>query len=329
MKPVSRKQQIRDLLQKEKRALSIEELTSFLKIPQEKVRQSLTTFDTDIVRVGYKLFDLSNRVFQGKMFRYTPTPREYECNVMIADEDINLFLTGWKNCWKTIILIDEQNHEYRLNRFQSTKKVPYCHYSSTGKLFERLHLEHGDDLIFTCRDLTTNTFLVKKEKRIERNILEIDIRNKRLCDLVYDILLHAYSHYESSLFLVRKYLFIYQYFSDPPPDNLRRVISADSRFVITPKDNVFSWSGMPMRGNEMVVGLKKYYLVTEKKEYIPVNIMSDDEFGGKVAYCCGCNERLIWEKDSGWRHTVDDAEWVDAYVPKEFFIKEKTITQIH
>jgi len=325
MKPKSRKQMIIELLNEKGRAVSIEELSDNLNLPQNKIRQSLSTFERDIVRVGHKLFDLPNRTLQGKIFRYSPTQPEYEKSVLIADEDIFSFLTGCRDYWNPINLIDSLNRTYQLSRAKPTRHIQFYHYRGATKLFKNLALEKGDDLLFTCLDLSTNTFLVTHQKRAQRKTLEITVRNRQLCDTVYDILLHAYCHYEDSLFLIRKYLFIYSHFTDPPPDNLRIALSSDARFLITPRDKMLSWSGYPFTHREMTVGLKKYFLKNDTNEYIPVFIDTDDECGGKVAHCTECDERLVWKPDTGWRHTVDDVGWVDTYVPKEFFKKENSL----
>jgi hypothetical protein len=256
------------------------------------------------------------------MFRYTSTPFEFERKILNAHEDLSYFLTGWRDHFATIHLIDPQKKSYELRSVRPNKKIPFFHYSETGRLFTNLKAEPCDDILFTCLDLPTHTFLVTREKASYRKTLEISFRNCALCDMIYDILLPSYNHYEDSLFIIRKYLFLYPYFTDPPPDHLRKAISSDLRFLITPRDMIYSPSGYPMDYFDMTIGLKKYFLKNEKNEYIPVFIDTDEKFGGKVGYCAHCDERLIWEKDSGWRHCVDEMEWVDAYIPKEFFSKE-------
>ncbi len=317
---ISRRQLIKNALGKHGSAMNIDDIADVIGLPVSKVRQSLTTFDTEIVRTGYKLFDLLPRTHNYKMFRYTPTTLEYKKSVLFAEEDLLYFLAVFRNYQAIIRLIDSGNKTYCLHRTKANKHVPFAHYSDVGKLFAHLKMKAGDDLIFMCQNITTNTFLVRKERREDRDNIQIAMRNVHLADMVADILLHSPNHYEMDLFLVRKYLFVYPYFSDPPPDSLRQVTASDSRFIMTPRDKLLSWNGRTvLSGDELVVGLKKYYFHSPNGIYSPVFIQTDDEFGGKIAYCTHCEERLIWEREIGFRHLHNESEWIDAYVPKEFY----------
>ncbi|MEK7577853.1 MAG: hypothetical protein AAB492_04555 [Patescibacteria group bacterium] len=317
--PISRKQRIVKYLEENDSSQNIDAIAKGTGIPVDKIRQTLTTFEKDVVRVGHKQFDLLTRVHKGKVFRYTPTGEEYSTGTLHAEEDLHYFLTAFRDYWPDITFLDPNGRNYLLHQVKSNKHVPFAHYSGIEQLFSRLDMQIGDDLLITCQSIETYIFLVRKERAKDRDTLQIAVRNQRLADMVADILLHAISHDEADMFLIRKYLFIYPYFTDPPPDSLRRAIASDPRFIMTPRDRMTSWTGYPMTGDRWVIGLKKYYLHSLDGTYIPVVIEADEEYGGKVAYCTHCNERLIWDQQTGWRHTKDDLEWTDAYVPKEFF----------
>lgn len=326
---ISRKQRIVSFLKEHGGSQNIDDIAKGIGTPVDKVRQTLTTFEKDVVRVGYKQFDLLTRVHKGKIFRYTPTAEEYTSGTLRADEDLHFFLTAFREYWPDITFLDPNGRTYSLHQVKANKHVPVAHYSGIEQLFSRLDMQEGDDLLITCQNVETYTFHVRKERATDRDTLQIAVRNTQLADMVADILLHTLSHDETDMFLIRKYLFIYPHFSYPPPDSLRLAIATDPRFIMTPRDHMLSWTGYPMSGARWAIGLKKYYLRSPEGVYIPVVIQTDEEYGGKVAYCTQCNERLIWEKQTGWRHTKDDLEWSDAYVPKEFFLYSDVKKVIH
>ena len=74
--PPSRRQIIKKLIEEKNKALTIDELIEYTGIPKDKIRQTLTTYDTTIVRVGPQTYDTVERVYPGKTFRYTPQKNE-------------------------------------------------------------------------------------------------------------------------------------------------------------------------------------------------------------------------------------------------------------
>lgn len=317
---ISRRQQIKNSLEERGSAMNIDEIARIIRLPVHKIRETLTTFDTEIVRTGYKQYDLLPRTHTGKLFRYTPSHLELKTGTLMAEEDLLYFLTAFRDYQADIKLITTDKKSFVFHRVNANKHMPYSHYSEAKNLYSYLQLKPGDDLIFTCLDILNHSFQVQKEQNKDRDNRQIEKRGKDLADMLVDILSHSYTHYEMDLFLVRKYLFIYPYFSYPPPDSLRNIVTADSRFITTIKDRLLSWNGMTLlTGDDLVVGLKKYDLHSKDGLYIPVNIQHDDEFGGKVAYCTQCSERLIWEPKHGFRHLYSESEWIEAYLPTEFY----------
>jgi len=79
---------------------------------------------------------------------------------------------------------------------------------------------------------------------------------------------------------------------------------------------MLSWTGRQLT-YELSVGLRKYYYLNEESQYVLATVLSDEY--GRYGFCTLCDQRLIWEKDTGWRHPKDEAEWADSYLTKEFF----------
>ncbi len=121
------------------------------------------------------------------------------------------------------------------------------------------------------------------------------------------------------MFLIRKYLFVYPYNNPISPDHLTKAIWNDKRFLISIRDKMLSWTGSILT-HDLVVGLSKYYYLNEKGEYALVSVLSDEY--GRYGFCTLCDQRLIWEKNSGWRHSENENEW-DNYLTKEFFNIDK------
>lgn len=319
MESISRKQQIKKILEDQGKALIIEELKKYSGIPALKIRQTLTTFEHDIVRVSSKVWDLAERVYKGKTFRYTPGKEEIEKGKLKAEADLLLFLTACKDFGTDIILIDK-NGTYFLKRNKTSRfnlfsgKVSY--YRGLVKWYRKNKFEIGDDIIFTCLNLKEHKFSIQHQKKKDRDEFLITIKNKKLADLIFDILVHTLDKYDMDMFLFRKYLYLYP-FNDPvPPDHLEKALFKDKRFLLSTRDKMLSWTGHPLEF-EFTIGLRKYYFQNEKKEFMPVFI-DEDEFG-KFGFCVQCEHRLIWEKDCGWRRPNNDSEEIEAHIPKEFF----------
>jgi len=314
--PLSRRQIIKKLIEEKNKALTIDELIKFTGIPKEKIRQTLTIYDKTIVRVGPQTYDIVERVYPGKTFRYTPQKKEVEKGVLLAEEDVSLFLIGVYDYGAKIILIDENKNQYPLRTCKSSKNIPFLYYRGLEKWYKRIGFEYGDDILFTCLDFNQKKYKIVHQKKKNRDEFVIKIKNKKLADLVYSILSYTMSKYELDMFLVRKYLFVYP-FNDPvPPDHLTKAIWNDKRFLISTRDKMLSSTGHPLTHN-LEIGLRKYYYLNEKGEYALATVLSDEY--GRYGFCTLCEQRLIWEKGTGWRHPKDEAEWDDSYLTKEFF----------
>lgn len=307
METLTRKEQIKKVLEEKGRALTIDELVQFTGIPKNKLRQSLTTWEYKIVRVGHQIYDLTERVYPGKTFRYTPQKEEIEKGILSSDEDVNLFLTAAYDYNAKINLIDDKDKQY-FSANQSLKKW-----------YKKYSFEYGDDILFTCLDFKQKTFKITHQKRKDRDEFMIKVKNKKLADQVYDILVHTIPKYENYLFLVRKYLFIFP-FNDPlPPDHLKKALWNDKRFLISTRDKMLSWTGKRLTF-DFDIGLKKYYFQNEKGEYVLVEVLNDE--CGKYGFCTLCGERLKWSKEKGWEH-IPEIDWAGAYLDNEFFKQGK------
>ncbi len=237
--------------------LTVNELSLFTGIPIRKIRNRLTTWEYDIIRVCDNTYDLAARVYPGKTFRYTPTAHEIEKGIIRGDDDLCLFLNAASNRNNSITLVDKNEKLHILSYHTSTKH----HYSYLGIIsqwYKTYMFEDGDDILFTCLDLTTHRFLISREKKSDRDEFIIKIKNRKLADIVFNIINHTISKYESDLFLFRKYLYIYKYNEPIPPDQLVKALANDKRFLISSRDKMLSWTGYRIY-DWLTVGLKKYY----------------------------------------------------------------------
>lgn len=313
--PPGRRQTIKKLIEEKNKALTIDELIKYTGIKKDKIRQTLTTYDTAIVRVGAETYDTIERVYPGKTFRYSPQKIEVEKGVLLADEDIYLFLVAVFDYDSKIILIDENNNQYPLKSCRSSKYIPFSYYRRLEKWYKEVGFEYGDDILFTCLDFNQKKYKIVRQKKKDRDEFVIKIKNKKLADLVFSILSYTLPKYEHDMFLVRKYLFVYPYNEPIPPDSLVKAIWNDKRFLISTRDKMLSMSGYPMT-HGLDIGLRKYYYLNDKSKYALVTVLSD-EFG-RYGFCTLCDQRLHWEKATGWRHPENENDWVD-YLTKDFF----------
>ena len=313
--PPGRRQTIKKLIEEKNKALNIDELIKYTGIKKDKIRQTLTTYDTAIVRVGKETYDTIERIYPGKTFRYTPEKIEVEKGVLLADEDMYLFLVAVFDYDSKIILIDENNNQYPLKSCRSSKYIPFSYYRGLEKWYKEVGFEFSDDILFTCLDFSQKKYKIIRQKKKDRDEFVIKIKNKKLADLVFSILVHTIPKYEHDMFLVRKYLFVYPYNDPIPPDSLVKAIWDDKRFLISTRDKMLSWSGTLLT-HTLDIGLRKYYYLNEKEEFALATVLSD-EFG-RYGFCTLCDQRLHWEKVTGWRHPENENDWVD-YLTKEFF----------
>lgn len=312
----SNKQLLQKVLEESGAALTVSELSKRIGIPITKIRQTLTTWEKDIVRVNSQTYDLVWRVYPGKTFRHTPQAIEIENGILSTETDIFYYLITSFDYKSKITLYDEENIAYPLSDRKQLKTFKSDYLTGLVKWFKKYHFEIGDDILFTCIDIKTHAFKVQRQIKQDRDEFIITVKNKKLADLVYDIINHTPVKQEGDMFLIRKYLYVYP-FNDPvPPDNLVNILVNDKRFLISTIDKMYSWTGHRI-DDFLTVGLRKYYLYNDKNSWIPV-IIDQDEFG-KYGYCTHCNERVIWESGTGWRHTKSDLEYAESYIPKEFF----------
>ncbi|MCL4374647.1 hypothetical protein M1523_02170 [Patescibacteria group bacterium] len=324
--PPGRRQIIKKLIEEKNRSLTIDELVKFTGIPKAKIRQTLTTYDTTIVRVGKERFDTVERIYSGRIFRYTPQKNEIQKGLLFAEEDLHLFLTAARDYWSDITLIDNFNNQYLLKKHKARSKIPFSYYRGLAPWYKKVGFQDNDDILFTCLDFNQKKFKIVHQKQQDRDEFIIKVKNKKLADLVYSILSYTIPKYELDTFLIRKYLFVFPYNEPDPPDHLTKAIWNDKRFLISTRDKMLSWSGYPLN-HDLEIGIKKYYYQNERGEYYPVCILSDEY--GRYGFCDHCEQRLIWEKNTGWRHPVNEAEWSESYLTKEFFNLDKNIYKLN
>ncbi len=303
-------------LEKKGKAMTIDQLQKKIGIIVPKLRQVLTPYSIDVVRVGDKTFDLSYRIYHGKAFRYTPTKQEIEKGFISAEDDLYLFLTACFDYSAIITFIDESGTKHILSKSKSVKEFPYRVYTGFKSWYQKNDFHLGDDIFFTCLDWREHMFSFKRQKKQNRDEFVIAVRNRKLAAMVFDILNHSVSKYEADLFLVRKYLFIYPFNNPVPPDQLEKVLRKDKRFLISRFDKMLSWTGH-LIDDWLTIGLRKYYYQNDRGEWVPVSIISDEY--GRYGFCNLCSERMKWSKDKGWQHLENELDSVDAYLDKSFF----------
>lgn len=111
----SNKQLLQKVLEESGTALTVSELSKRKGIPITKVRQTLTTWEKDIVRVGSQTYDLVWRVYPGKTFRHTPQQIEIDKGSLSAETDIFYYLIASFDYKAKITLYDEDNIPYPYN----------------------------------------------------------------------------------------------------------------------------------------------------------------------------------------------------------------------
>lgn len=318
--PPGRKQIIKKFIEEKNKSLTIDELVKYTGIPKVKIRQTLTSYDTTIVRIGPQIYDIVERIYPGKTFRYTPQKIEVQKSLLSAEEDLHLFLTAAHDYWSDITLIDDFNNRYLLKRNKAATKRSFSYYRGLAQWYKKVGFEYGDDILFTCLNFNEKQFKIVHQKKKDRDEFIIKIKNRKLADLVYKILSYTILKYELDMFLVRKYLFVYPYNDPIPPDYLTKAIWNDKRFLISTRDKMLSSTGYLLT-HDLEIGLRKYYYLNEKSEYALVSVLSDEY--GRYGFCSLCEQRLIWEKGTGWRHLKNEAEWSESYLSKEFFDLDK------
>ncbi len=320
--PPGRRQIIKKLIEEKNRPLTIDELVKFTGIPKIKIRQTLTTYDTTIVRTGPKTYDTVERIYPGRTFRYTPRKNEVQKGWLFAEEDLHLFLTAPRDYWTDITLIDVSGNRYLLKKHKAASKRTYSYYRGLAQWYRKVGFKSEDDVLFTCLDFKQKLYKIVHQKKEDRNEFIIKVKNRKLSNLVYKILSYTIPKYELDMFLIRKYLFVFPYNDPVPPDYLTKAIWNDKRFLISTRDKMLSWSGHLLT-NDLEIGIRKYYYKNERCEYYPVSILSDEY--GRYGFCEHCEQRLIWENESGWRHPIDEEEWSESYLSKDFFDLDKDI----
>ena len=134
-----------------------------------------------------------------------------------------------------------------------------------------------------------------------------------LADAAYSALNYEFTRYCSDMFMIRNYFFLINPRTHPNPMN--EALVYDPRFVNNFSHQLVSWTDYLIDRSHPVHGQRKYYYLHQSGAYVPVQILTDYEFGEKFGVCSLCNARMIWELWCGWRHCKDDLEWVN----KDFF----------
>jgi len=296
--------------------MTLEELAMSIGVTPAKLRSTLTNFDSHIVRVGNKLFDLGDRTYKGRTFRYTPTEREIKIGAIENHQDITYLLDGFRGFWNDIHLTDSNDNTATLIREKGKNRK---YYRGLLPLLKNNPTKQGDDWLFTCQDLSTHTYSFRVQKRSDRDEVKIKKNNKKLADMVYSILSHAFTRTDTDMFLIRKYAFLFDGFNDHAPDSIANAIKSDHRFLHTFRDILCGWTGKPFHDSDVLtVAIKKYYYLADDSTYVRVNVQ-EDEWGDRVGWCTRCDSFLLWSSVTGWRHPTNELDRINASLPPKFF----------
>ena len=206
------------------------------------------------------------------------------------------------------------------------KVIEFPYYKDIATWYKRFNFKEGDDILFTCIDIRTNTFSIRKEKQHDRDEFVIAIKNKKLANIIYDFLNHSVEKHETEFFLFRKYLYIYPYNQPIPPDHLVKALANDNHLLISSRDKIHSWNGT-LLDHQLTIGLKKYYFQNDLIEWTPVFIGQNNK-GRKFGYCSQCGEKMHWQGGYKWLHPNIPGEYLRKFVDPDFFVfdnnKKKT-----
>jgi len=312
---ITRKSQIRNVLKKTGRAMSLDEISAAINVSPKKIGQTLNTFEFSPVRVSKETYDLPSRFYKSRSFRVSPSNLEIKKNIIRADEELPIFLSAKYDTWEPILLIDEEGDKYLIRTVKYAKTAGFEYYKGLNNWYAKHNFKLGDDIVFTCISYDDKKFQIKHVQSSDRDEKFISVKNKILADCVYKILSMTISKYEDVVFLFRKYMFTFPFNDDVPPDSIFKTLLSDNRFVLSTRDQILSFNGeVP---NWKIIGLSKYYYLSRNNDYVLVEVLSDEY--GKFGSCSQCNERMIWDSNFGWRHCKNDMEWADTDIPKEFF----------
>lgn len=317
----SRLDKIITLLSTSNNPINIDDIAKSLHLPIAKIRNVITPYQAKVVKVGYKTFDLAERVYRGRVFRYTPTIEDLQHKGIHYNSDIYFLLHGYVSGYDQVIQIQSDHGDFILKRPSTGPHRQYL--MGLKSWFTQSSFQAGDDLIFKCLDLPTQTYFLRHEPALSRDNTAIGRKNIALADFVYKLLLYEPNHYADTMFLIRKYAFEFDGFTDPAPDMLLRTIDQDLRFITNQKDQMYSWVATQLYGkytarSAVAIGLRKYYLESRDHSFYPVSIQTNDDFALKEAWCTHCWKRVKWGENC-WKHIYSEQDIFDCEVTRDFY----------
>lgn len=315
-KPPSRTSQVVRLLHEAGAPLPIGELARKLSLPEAKIRQSVgDIYNMEVVRVGDKLYDLPERAFVGKTFRYTPSQGEIQSGKLEQGTDLLEILTLGcaRRGDRKVTALDSSGKSHTLKVAREKTGAYGFALSGLKPWYAKAGFAHGDDILFTCTAYSPPAYRIERVPKGARDEAATAQRNSQLADLVFRQLLKEVKKFCHVMFLVRKYVFLFPFNDSVPPDSLFKALAGDPRFLVS--KNVAGYDGKPM--HEWIVGIRKYFFEREDGVWIEVSV-TKDEFGS-FGSCTQCWERLIWNKENGWQHVEHDWDLAVSYLTPEFF----------
>ncbi|MCD6575177.1 hypothetical protein J7K97_05825 [Candidatus Aerophobetes bacterium] len=308
MKKKNNKGKVKKVLLEAGCPLPINEVSQLTGLTKNQVRGTASYYDSEIVPLGEGRIALIYHAYKGRGLRVTPEKGDIKEGLIESDE---LFCYLWPvYIPEEVTCIDSSGQKFTIKREFSTSRKQNV-ITGFGKWYHKEGFKQGDDIIFRCRNLKEREFEIYRLPAKERNEKKIAHQNKKLQNLVYDILKYTSNKYENAYYLIRKCILKDLYLEEVLPDGLLQAIK-DAKYLL-----IFEQQ-YPMI-SYFNIGIKKYFH-SHKGKYHLVSIM-EDEIMGKYAYCTQCERIMLWDEKRGWR-PVRKENFLDIFLDESFFKKK-------
>ena len=305
MKKKNNKEKVKKVLLEAGCPLQINEVSRLTGLTKNQVRGTASYYNSEIVPLGEGRIALIYHAYKGRGLRVTPKEEDIKEGIIESDE---LFCYLWPiHTPEEVTCIDSSGQKFTIKRKFSTSRKQNV-ITGFDKWYRKESFKQGDDIIFRCWNLKGREFEIYRLPAKERNEKEIARQNKKLQNLVYDILKYTPNKYENAYYLIRKYILKDLYLEEVLPDGLLQAIK-DAKFLL-----IFRY---PYRMiSYFNVGIKKYFHYY-RGQYHSVSVI-EDKIMGKYAYCTQCERIMVWDKKGEWRPAQKE-DFPDIFLDENFF----------
>ena len=235
------KRHIYELLEVSGKALSVEEIipelerASSVKKTKQQIRSALNPYDCrEILRVGKGTYDLLSRVVNGAYYRCSVAEQEIKNGILSCDNELYFIFDPYRQEDKRQLqffhlgkLINESNI-----RFCGPIALPRRQIAGFGEWFRKEKFVSDDELIIRITDLDDALYELIPQKRVSRDGVLIQRKNKEVADCVEKILNRIDMKCCWPSQLIRRVLALYSYKDSCPPDHLTSILERDKRFIV-------------------------------------------------------------------------------------------------